>query len=260
MTTPNPLIPQGSLLEQKAKGKPHLRIAYIIVGVHLLFLGGLLIQGCSREDPPDGQTAASGGISTNDSGLPPLDGGSLYSTNLPAPDAATVATLVQPAPIPPSTNLPTQQLHTPAPAEPSASAQEYTVAKGDSFYTIGKKFGVSTREIAKANPTIDPNRLQIGQKLVIPAPMPATVGSPATTTTVSGEVTSNTYTVKSGDTLTKIAQAHGTTVGEIRTLNGLRTDRINVNQKLKLPPPRAAASTTTTATAVTASLPLQSNP
>src|SRR5262245_8583810 len=110
MTTPNPLIPQGSLLEQKAKGKPHLRIAYIIVGVHLLFLGGLLIQGCSREDPPDGQVSTSGGISTNDSGLPPLDGGSLYNTNTTVPDSSSLVTTIQPAPIPPSTNAPTQQV------------------------------------------------------------------------------------------------------------------------------------------------------
>ena len=35
MNTPNPLIPQGSLLEQKAKGKPHLRVAYFIVAAHM---------------------------------------------------------------------------------------------------------------------------------------------------------------------------------------------------------------------------------
>src|SRR5947207_2487783 len=35
MNNPNPLIPQGSLLEQKAQSRPHLRIAIAIVAVHL---------------------------------------------------------------------------------------------------------------------------------------------------------------------------------------------------------------------------------
>ena len=69
MNNPNPLIPQGSLLEQKAKGKPHLRVAYIIVAVHLVFLGGLLIQGCKKDD----QSGARANQTTNDSALPPLD-------------------------------------------------------------------------------------------------------------------------------------------------------------------------------------------
>lgn len=43
-----------------------------------------------------------------------------------------------------------------------------------------------------------------------------------------------TYTVKKGDTLSKIAKDHGTTVTMIKKLNKLRSDRIYVGQKLKL--------------------------
>lgn len=43
-----------------------------------------------------------------------------------------------------------------------------------------------------------------------------------------------TYTVKKGDTLSKIAKAHGTSVTMIKKLNKLRSDRIYVGQKLKL--------------------------
>jgi LysM repeat protein len=42
------------------------------------------------------------------------------------------------------------------------------------------------------------------------------------------------YTVKSGDTLTRIAKAHGTTVKAIRAENNLTTDHIKVGQKLKI--------------------------
>lgn len=47
----------------------------------------------------------------------------------------------------------------------------------------------------------------------------------------SGEL----YTVKSGDTLEKIAIAHSTTVKALKELNNLSTDRINIGRKLKLP-------------------------
>lgn len=45
-----------------------------------------------------------------------------------------------------------------------------------------------------------------------------------------------TYTVKKGDSLSKIAKAHGTTVNAIAKLNGItNVNRINVGQVLTLP-------------------------
>lgn len=43
------------------------------------------------------------------------------------------------------------------------------------------------------------------------------------------------YTVKSGDTLTRIAKAHGTTVKALKAANSLENDRIVVGTKLKIP-------------------------
>jgi LysM repeat protein len=51
-----------------------------------------------------------------------------------------------------------------------------------------------------------------------------------------------TYTVKSGDSLTKIAKAHGTTVKAIKAENNLNTDHIKVGQKLKIPAKAEAAA------------------
>lgn len=51
----------------------------------------------------------------------------------------------------------------------------------------------------------------------------------------SSNATQGTYTVKKGDTLGKIAQKYGVTVKAIKDANGLRSDRINVGQKLKIP-------------------------
>src|SRR5690606_3143789 len=59
---------------------------------------------------------------------------------------------------------------TPAPV-PAPSGQEYTIVAGDTFSGIAKKFpGVTVRQIQDANPSVQPTRLRIGQKIVIPAP------------------------------------------------------------------------------------------
>lgn len=46
--------------------------------------------------------------------------------------------------------------------------------------------------------------------------------------------TANTYTVKSGDSLTKIAQSYGTTTGALMRLNNLSSENIRVGQVLKI--------------------------
>lgn len=44
----------------------------------------------------------------------------------------------------------------------------YKVVDGDNLYRISRKLGVTVKELLEANPTIDPNRLSIGQELRIP--------------------------------------------------------------------------------------------
>ena len=48
------------------------------------------------------------------------------------------------------------------------SSQTYKIVKGDSFVKIAKKFGVNVFDLMKANPTVSPKRMKIGQQIVIP--------------------------------------------------------------------------------------------
>jgi len=65
----------------------------------------------------------------------------------------------------------------PTPA-PSPTPFTYTVAPKDTLTRIAKRFGVTVDQILAVNPAItDPNKLKIGDKLVIPTPGPS--GSPS---------------------------------------------------------------------------------
>jgi LysM repeat protein len=130
---------------------------------------------------------------------------------------------------------------TPPPYTAPATGTEHVIAKGDSFYSIGKKYGVTIKAIADANPGVDSAKLQIGQKIKIPA---ATAAAPAaggaTAPAVEAAPGTQTYTVKSGDTLTAIAAKFGVTIRALRSANNLSTDRIKVGDKLKIPAKAAA--------------------
>lgn len=63
------------------------------------------------------------------------------------------------------------------------------------------------------------------------AAAPVVKANPAPNASQSGTV----YVVKSGDTLTRIAKTHGTTIQAIEAANGLTDDRILVGAKLKIP-------------------------
>jgi LysM repeat protein len=118
--------------------------------------------------------------------------------------------------------------------------------------TIARKNGVSLKALQEANPGLNALRLQIGQKVQIPAAT-ASVASTSSGAAEAASVDSGVYVVKSGDRLINIAKAHGTTVKAIASLNGLRSvNSLKVGQKLKMP---VAKSTSTEAAPVSTPAP-----
>jgi len=142
-----------------------------------------------------------------------------------APVAADPNVAVQPQP-------PVQETYVP-PTTPAA-ATEYKIQAGDTFSTIAPKFNVSVKALVAANPTVDPTKLQIGKTILIPPPT-TTAAAAASGPVVDAASGETIYTVKSGDTLSKLATQFRTTVPAIQTANGLTDTRIKVGQKLKIP-------------------------
>ncbi|HEY2329740.1 MAG TPA: LysM peptidoglycan-binding domain-containing protein [Verrucomicrobiae bacterium] len=223
MNNPNPFVPKGSLLELQSARRSRLKLAvFCVLAVCVTGLTAMLIQGCKREKPD------------TDLNPPPLDLSTNASTdtNLPPMEVSN-----PPVVLPPMTNPPVVV----PPVEPVAPAagSEYTVVAGDSLAKIAKKNGVTLKSLEAANPGVVPTKLKIGQKLTIPAG--GTLSAGASAAPAAADMGGATYTVKSGDTLTKIAKKNGTTVKAIESANGLTTTKIKVGQKLKIPSKAEAA-------------------
>ncbi len=249
MSTPNPLTPQGSRLEQSAKRKTNLPvIVAVFVGIHAVVFGGIMMAGCKPEPKPEARKAPEPVLPPI---TPPADFGSPVA---PAPGTLPpIGSVPMPAPVggPPGlTPLPTAPIAPPvvpvapvplpmpepAPAAPVGEAKVHVVAKGDSFSTMAKKYGVGSKSIETANPGVDSTKLKIGQKINIPAAASKPVKSAeGTGGAPAAPDADGAYTVKSGDNLGSIAKRHGTTVAKIREANGLKSDQIKVGQKLKVP-------------------------
>jgi LysM repeat protein len=259
MNNSNPLVPQGSLMDQKSRGRARVKVAvFVVLAIHGIGLLALLMQGCNKPESENKPTTEvlpsqpSVPEETNSAALPSF----ADNTNLPSVDASlpgaasNTAPAFTSAPTSPPTMTSFDQTPAPpvttSPFTPTPSASDYKVVKGDTFATIAKKLHVSTKALMDANPGVEPTRLKIGQTLQVPAAGATTTtaapvgGAPAPETHGGTQ----TYTVKSGDTLARIASRNGVTVKALRSANNLRTDRIVVGQKLKLPAKASAPGTT----------------
>lgn len=123
-----------------------------------------------------------------------------------------------------------------------AGVEKHTIKRGETWASIAKKYGISSNVLAEANSSSTKNSLIAGKSLVIPIKNPelasksSTNRKASTSTSSKPKASSNgTYTVKKGDNLTRIAEASGTTVNDLRSLNGIGPyAELHPGQKLKV--------------------------
>ena len=121
------------------------------------------------------------------------------------------------------------------------SSETYTVKSGDTLYRIAQKHSITVSQLMSWN---DLSNTIIYPAQVLKVTKPSTNGtsgsagsssaSSSTGSSGSSTATATTYTVKSGDTLSKIARSYSMTVSQIKSLNDLTSDLIYVGQKLKI--------------------------
>lgn len=117
---------------------------------------------------------------------------------------------------------------------------EHVVRRGQTLSEIGRRYGVSVSVLRAANGYVNPRRLRIGQRLIIPL-------SPAARSRVAaGDVpraSSGTpglryHVVRRGDTLWKLSQRYGVTVGELRRWNDVWGNEVlRIGERLKVGQP-----------------------
>jgi membrane-bound lytic murein transglycosylase D len=144
--------------------------------------------------------------------------------------------------------------------------QFHTVKRGETLATIARKLRVNRTDLAEANYLRVNSRVSAGARLVIPRMPSAALLARASTSTsdlektaesIVGDILENTsaveplvetrapaksvrtYTVRRGDTLTKIAQRFGKTVAQLKAWNKLRTTNLQVGTRLLLQQPRS---------------------
>jgi LysM repeat protein len=176
------------------------RIPWLWVSV-LCITVALLIGGCTREKP--------------------------MATPTPTVQAEPELAVPSPTPSPVST-----------PERPKLT--HYTVQVGDTVWGIAQRFGVTPQALVDANSLSEPDRLQPGQELAIPAVDEATPGDVATGEPASAETegveTRRVHMVSAGDNLWDVAMQYGTTVDEIVGLNELDPEGIlALGQELLIP-------------------------
>ena len=118
------------------------------------------------------------------------------------------------------------------PAESSANndnTEWYTIKEGDIISRIASNHGVTVAQIKRLNPSIDVDRISIGQKIRIKGEAKV---ADAEERVESAEVW---HTVVDGDLVGRIASQYGTTILRIQELNpDLNPDRISIGQRIRV--------------------------
>ena len=120
---------------------------------------------------------------------------------------------------------------------------EHFVARGETMGGIARKYRVSSRLLADANPKASAKRLRIGQRLIVPtggaisSSMARRMSEPVP---AAGTNSSGYHRVKRGETLSGIADEYGVNQRDLRLWNKLDArGSIRAGQRLRVAPPSA---------------------
>jgi LysM repeat protein len=222
-----------------------LKVFGLVIGAHLaVFAVIFATPGCrsTGKQPPKPEDTLASNSAAPGSPVDSLAPVSMADTDINAglpPPPAGVSPVSAVSPVSPVSPLSPESVRfaptrpgsaplAPPPEAPAPATATHAVAKGDSLWSVARKYGITVDELAAANQLAKNAPLRIGQPLVVPAK--AAAAKPAADSDAA-----NTYEVKSGDTLGSIARRHGTTVAGLRAANNLSGDNLRVGQKLVIP-------------------------
>ena len=108
--------------------------------------------------------------------------------------------------------------NSPAPS-PTPQYVTYVIQPGDTLSGIAQRYGTTVSALSQLNGISNPDRIYAGNTIKVP----------------EGADSAQYYTIRSGDTLSGIAQRYGTTVSALSRLNGISDpDRIYAGERLRI--------------------------
>ena len=138
----------------------------------------------------------------------------------------------------------------------------YVVQKGDTLYSLSKKFQLTVGELRAANNLSESDVIKVGQKITIPE---ADIGTAAALSSTNSKSISNStktkvYTVQKGDTLYSLARKNNISVADLMVLNNFDSSKvIKIGEKIKIPDLAVASGKTTVTNASNNSTSANSN-
>lgn len=126
----------------------------------------------------------------------------------------------------------------------SAATTSYKVKAGDTLSAIGARYHTSYKNIMSWN-HLKTTKIKVGQKLTIKTNSSSSKAS---------SITSSTYKVKAGDTLSRIGKKYGVSYKSIMSWNNLKSTKIRVGQKLKINSSTKKVSNSTSASSANTKL------
>jgi LysM repeat protein len=114
-------------------------------------------------------------------------------------------------------------------------AADYIVKSGDTLGGIAAANKVKTNDLATWNNISNPNKIRVGQKLRLSAPVAATT-QPTTTTTPAATPQYNQYKIKAGDTFEGIGAPLNISTARIQKANpGIDPKKLRIGQTINIP-------------------------
>ncbi len=114
--------------------------------------------------------------------------------------------------------------------------KRHKVKRGESAASIAHRYGISANALMSYNSLSAKRRVRVGQQLKVPLHgVRYAAGTPAQRSERKGQGEQITrYKVKSGDTLSSVAQRFNTTPSEIKKLNNINRDTIRIGQTIQI--------------------------
>lgn len=237
------------LVDDRCNSTFIIRIIIALLLLHLIIIGGIILHGKVEETQPTATAtlvappaAAEVVHPTAPDPVPgPTANPVTHITQTPSTAVAVVPNEAEVVAIPPVEPTPAIVEPTPAHVTPPAEVAHKTVqvTSGDNLRRIAERNNTTVDAILAINPEIkNPNVLVAGHKIRIPLPADSQEAKALAATREAERVEKEglDYTIKSGDTLSKLQRKFGTTVAAIQKLNQMgNSTNLRVGQKIKIP-------------------------